>query len=195
MPRAIWRERSDKTTRVEFWFTNDVHMNACMCVITSQPSFVNQNICMCVITSQPSFVNQNICMCVITQHSFVNQNDEFWEVIYKRRVLKSFYTHTNDTHIVLCVYVCRACVFPYHVKRDMPICEKRHTICQLREDERYPTKQGFQLSSEYCTDIGWLRLVGSLKLQVSFAECHLFCRALLQKRPIILRSLLTEATP
>jgi len=43
--------------------------------------------------------------------------------------------------------------------------------------------------------MGWLRLVGSLKLQVSFAEHRLFYRALLQKRPIILRSLLLEATP
>ena len=41
----------------------------------------------------------------------------------------------------------------------------------------------------------WLRLVGSLKFQVSFAEYRLFNRALLQKRPIILRSLLLEATP
>ena len=43
--------------------------------------------------------------------------------------------------------------------------------------------------------MGWLRLVGSLKLYVSFAEYRLFYRALLQKRPIILRSLLVEATP
>ena len=41
----------------------------------------------------------------------------------------------------------------------------------------------------------WLRLVGSLKLQVSFAEYRLFYRAILQKRPIILRSLLVAATP
>ena len=39
------------------------------------------------------------------------------------------------------------------------------------------------------------RLVGSLKLQVSFAEYSLFYRALLQKRRIILRSLLMVATP
>ena len=38
-------------------------------------------------------------------------------------------------------------------------------------------------------------LVGSLKLQVSFAEYSLFYRALLQKRHIILRSLLIVATP
>jgi len=43
--------------------------------------------------------------------------------------------------------------------------------------------------------MGWLRLVGSLKLSVSFAEYRVFYRALLQKRPIILRSLLVEATP
>ena len=42
--------------------------------------------------------------------------------------------------------------------------------------------------------MGWLRLVGSLSLYVSFAEYGLFCRAL-QKRPIILRSLLIVATP
>jgi len=43
--------------------------------------------------------------------------------------------------------------------------------------------------------MGWLRLVGSLKLYVSFAESDLFYRALLQKRPIVLRSLLIVATP
>jgi len=43
--------------------------------------------------------------------------------------------------------------------------------------------------------MGWLQLVGALKLQVSFAEYRLFYRALLQKRPVILRSLLIVATP
>jgi len=40
----------------------------------------------------------------------------------------------------------------------------------------------------------WLRLVGSSRLHVSFAEYCLFYRALLQKRPVILRSLLIVAT-
>jgi len=39
------------------------------------------------------------------------------------------------------------------------------------------------------------RLVGWIKLHVSFAKYRLFYRALLQKRPIILSILLTEATP
>ena len=41
----------------------------------------------------------------------------------------------------------------------------------------------------------WLRLVGCSKLQVSFAEYSLFYKALLQTRPIILRSVLIVATP
>jgi len=42
--------------------------------------------------------------------------------------------------------------------------------------------------------MGWLRLVGSLKLQVSYAEYSLFNRALLQKRRRIWSSLLIVAT-
>ena len=36
-------------------------------------------------------------------------------------------------------------------------------------------------------DMGWLGLVGFFKLQVSFAKYRLFHRALLRKRPMILR--------
>ena len=42
---------------------------------------------------------------------------------------------------------------------------------------------------------GWLRVVDFLKLYVSFAEYNLFYRALLQKRPMILRRLLIVVTP
>jgi len=53
---------------------------------------------------------------------------------------------------------------------------------------------GVICTSHRC-DMGLLRLVGFLKAYVSFAEYRLFYRALLQKRPIILRSLLIEVTP
>jgi len=43
--------------------------------------------------------------------------------------------------------------------------------------------------------VGWLRLVGSLKLYVSLENIGLFYRALLQKRPILSRSILIVATP
>jgi len=45
------------------------------------------------------------------------------------------------------------------------------------------------------SSMGWLRLVGSFKLQVSFAKEPYTRDDILQKRPIILRSLLIEATP
>ena len=41
----------------------------------------------------------------------------------------------------------------------------------------------------------WLQVVGSLKLYVSSAEYRLLYRARLQKRPMILGSLLIVATP
>jgi len=48
-----------------------------------------------------------------------------------------------------------------------------------------------------CThsSMGWLWLVGSLKIWISSAEYSLFYRALLQKRPVFLGSLLIVATP
>jgi len=51
------------------------------------------------------------------------------------------------------------------------------------------------LSSFIIHDMGWLRFVGSLKLQVSFAKEPYKRDDILQKRPIILRSLLIVATP
>ena len=45
------------------------------------------------------------------------------------------------------------------------------------------------------TGMGWLRLVGSLKLQVSFEKEPYKRDDILQKRPLILRSLLIVATP
>jgi len=51
------------------------------------------------------------------------------------------------------------------------------------------------LNTEGFLGMVWLRWVGALKLYVSFAEYSLFYTALLQKRHIILRSLLIVATP
>ena len=45
------------------------------------------------------------------------------------------------------------------------------------------------------TTIGWLQLVGSFKLYVSFAQEHYKRDDILQKRPVILRSQLLVATP
>ena len=59
----------------------------------------------------------------------------------------------------------------------------------------WSNKSNIQRCSACCRvcGMGWLRLVGSLKLYVSFAEIRLFYRVFLQKRPIILKSLLIVA--
>jgi len=44
-------------------------------------------------------------------------------------------------------------------------------------------------------DMGWLQVVGSLDLQVSFAKEPYERDYILQKRPSVLRSLLIVATP
>jgi len=58
----------------------------------------------------------------------------------------------------------------------------------------FSTIRLFSIGSIVLFAMGWLRLVGSLKLQVSIEEYSLFYRALLQKRLIVLRSLLIIAT-
>jgi len=62
-------------------------------------------------------------------------------------------------------------------------------------DESYHTYEYDSADSSHLAGMGWLRLVGSLKLQVSFAKEPYKRHDILQKRPMILRSLLTAATP
>jgi len=52
-----------------------------------------------------------------------------------------------------------------------------------------------RLRKGYISGMGWLRLVGSLELWVSFVKKPYKRDYILQKRPIILRSLLIVATP
>jgi len=70
------------------------------------------------------------------------------------------------------------------------LIHKRALLARTRKDNTIRTIPG----TNGISGMGWLRLVGSIKLQVSFAEYCLFFRALLQKRPMILSILLTKAT-
>jgi len=77
-------------------------------------------------------------------------------------------------------------------------CDLSH-ICRIQDHKQRRTWLSHicsQISlSHLLSHMGWLRLVGSLKFYVSFAEYRLFYRAFLQKRPTIFRSLLIVATP
>ena len=83
-----------------------------------------------------------------------------------------------------------------HTAKHCKILQHTATHCNTLEFttiHRQIDRQIYTFACIYHT--GWLRLVGSLKIQVSFAEYSLIYRALLQKRPAILRSLLIVSTP
>ena len=63
------------------------------------------------------------------------------------------------------------------------------------KDKYSHAKRALSQKAQWDVFYGVAAIVGSLKLKVSFAEYRLFYRALLQKRPIMLRSLLIVATP
>ena len=63
---------------------------------------------------------------------------------------------------------------------DRALLQKRPIVCFIVTTHVYSAASRMVL-----TTMGWLRLVGSLELQVSFAEYCLFDRAILPKRPII----------
>jgi len=70
-----------------------------------------------------------------------------------------------------------------------------YTLQRVREREGSLFDRGRVKGLSLARSLGWLRLVDSCKLHVSFAEYCLVYRVLLQKRPIISRSLLIVATP
>jgi len=79
------------------------------------------------------------------------------------------YSFTYSMYINICICVC------------LSMCVCKYTYMCLQ--------------STISPDMGWLRLVGSSKLQVSFAKEPYKRDYILQKKPVILRSLLIVATP
>jgi len=73
--------------------------------------------------------------------------------------------------------------------------QKRRYSAKETYDFKEPTNRSRSIHTHMTSTIERLRIVGSLKSYVSFAEYRLFYRALLQKRPMILRSLLIVAAP
>ena len=74
---------------------------------------------------------------------------------------------------------------------------KETYILTKRDLHTHKKKASCNLTQMYCRKccMGWLRLVGSLKLQVSFVKETYKKDYILQKRPIIWRRLLIVSTP
>ena len=111
------------------------------------------------------FMPQDSCGCPVTYE---------W-VVPRMNIHICLYTSLRQLHFPLRRCANYTCTYRMHITYRMPM--------------DYVTYEYIYVC------MGWLRLVGSLKLYVSFAKYSLFYRALLQKRPVILRSLLIVATP
>ena len=92
---------------------------------------------------------------------------------------------------VVCIYICCVYIYIYVacIYTRKYIMHRLQYVCICADSS---TAAQYHI---LCDPMGWLRLVGSLKLEVSFAEYPLFYRASLQKRPIMSRSLLVEVFP
>ena len=107
------------------------------------------------------------------------------------------HTHTH-THAYMYIYThthCLSLSLPLFVGRSLT---STHTHAPAHTRAHAYTHSLFlRLWCIYIHGIymGWLRLVGSLKLWVSFAKETYKRDDILQKRPVILRSLLIVATP
>ena len=66
------------------------------------------------------------------------------------------------------------------------VCHGSYVVCRICDSLIYACVPWLICHMTYLAEshMGWLRLVGSIKLQVSFAGYSLFHRSLLQKRPI-----------
>jgi len=95
------------------------------------------------------------------------------------------YTYTQTDYNYVCVYT-------YIQVYICVLCVGVHIYVYTHEHTQHSYVRVYLYIQ---IDMGWLRSVGSIKLQVPFAEYRLFYRALVQKRPMILRSLLILASP
>ena len=90
---------------------------------------------------------------------------------------------TYDSLMCAHLYICTVCDIWF-------ICVCTFVCMYLMWHMMHFTRISYAISL-----MGWLRLVGSIKLYVSFAEFSLFYRALWQKKPMIWSILRTVATP
>jgi len=121
---------------------------------------------------------------------------------HKKNKIQTSLCHSYMSHITYDIWVCvmshmnesyQAHEWVMRRVTHMNVSRHKYTRVLLFSNESYHIHE-WAMSRMHSSRMGWLRLVASLKLQVSFAEYHLFYRALLQKRPIIVRSLQVVAT-
>jgi len=114
--------------------------------------------------------------------------------MYVRMLTHTHHTHTTHAYTHAHTHT--------HTHTNTHTCARTHTCTHVRTHAHTNARThavvctGHSgLFGEHVALMGWLRSVGALKLQVSFAKEPYKRDYILQKRPMILRSLLIEATP
>jgi len=181
----FWKELEKMSLQVGWAGGMYVHMyvSVCIYVCTYACMYVCMYMCMCVCmhvcTYICMFVRGHVCM-----HVFA---------IYNIAISDNAHTEGTTIRVCGCVWVCvgvseSVCMIDLV---ECPINKSCHTFKKIT----WEITHSCAWNDSTQPVMGLLRLVGSLKSQVSFAEYSPFYRALLQKRPMILRSLLIVATP
>jgi len=132
-------------------------------------------VCACVCVCERASIVICACVCMYMY------NYQYMLQIQKAPTQPSPLPKMCVPHTCVCVSVCN--------DKYLFVCVNKYVCTHFNVRCRYDG------THTAIAPMGWLRLVGSIQLQVSFAEYSLFYRALLQKRPVILSILLTVATP
>jgi len=161
---------------------------ACLCVCVSVCLCVCVSVCLCVCVSVCQCVIVSVCVNLYVSHTHCVSPCVSMCLCVSVSVCQFMCLHTHcvsvrhfafDT-VCLCVSIC-VCVCRF-------VCVPQ-TRCIQQVPVSWTGDREYVCACQFLS-VGWLWLVGSLKLQVSFAEYSLFYRALLQSRPTNLRSLL-----
>jgi len=134
---------------------------------------------------------QRACHVQINKHAFITQSiHRTCKCICMFRCIYVYIYQSIYIYIYICMYIYMSirihiyiCIYSYIY---LYICIYIYTHTLLFPKEKLP--------SNTLHDMGWLLLVGSLKLQVSFAKEPYKRDDILQKRHIMLLSLLIVAT-
>jgi len=81
------------------------------------------------------------------------------------------------------------------ISQKQDIKSKKISLCRKNESSMFLRNKTLRARKNILLALGWLQVVGALKLYVSFEKKPYKTDDILQKRPVILRSLLIVATP
>ena len=152
--------------------------------------------CCCSLTS----LAEMLCVCCSVLQFEISQKSTYYFIFYMKWLHSWLLKSRRSVRVAVCcsvlqcVAVCCSVLQCVAVCRSVSQCDP-FTCSSSAYISNYSEYLQPTLYMAATVTMGWLRLVGCLKLQVSLAKEPYKRDDILQKRPIILRSLLIVATP